>query len=150
MTYITEYAKKSSIPGKALRYLNRKKLLNDPLADSDFDRLLFLESIWGDKRLLRAQLSKLSYKAQQSFIRTAHLDTKWERYAFSRFFNMEPGHNLPMKELIEEIQTTFNFILSKQQIAQLHHIRNRARVRRHREKMKSEQEWEKRLHRTNK
>ncbi len=63
MTYITEYAKKSSIPGKALRYLNRKKLLNDPLADSDFDRLLFLESIWGDKRLLRAQLSKLSYKA---------------------------------------------------------------------------------------
>ena len=110
MTYITEYASITSIPKNILRYLNREGLIQDPLSQEDILCLRFLEHVWGNKKILRAQLSRLSVKARQSFLRTADLPTKWERYAFSRFYNLEPGKKLPMGTIIEEIQTTFCFL----------------------------------------
>ena len=88
MMYITEYATVTSIPRNILRYLNRKGLIQDPLCQDDFLCLQFLEQVWGNKKILRAQLSRLSVKARQSFLRTADLPTKWERYASSRYYNL--------------------------------------------------------------
>jgi hypothetical protein len=109
-------------------------IIDDPLRQEDLAGLRFFEQIWGNKELLRAQLNRLSIKARLSFLRTADLPSKWERYAYSRYYNLQPGKELPMRTIIEEIQTTFQFLLKKQQILRLHQIRNRVQVVRHREK----------------
>jgi hypothetical protein len=131
---ITEYAKNTSIPKRILRYLYREGIINDPLSHENLIGLRFLEKIWGRKEILRAQINRLSLKARLSFLGTADLASKWERYAYSRFRNQVPGKKLSMKTVIEEVQTTFCFQLNKTQINRLYKIRNRVQVARHREK----------------
>ena len=150
MMYITEYASVTSIPRNILRYLNRQGLIEDPLSEEDHLRLRFLEQVWGNKKILRSQLSRLSLKSRESFLRTADLPSKWERYASTRFHNIKNGKKLSMGALIEEIQTTFGFILSKKQISRLYKIRNRVQVARHREKIQAENNTKDLLQSTNK
>ena len=150
MMYITEYATVTSIPRNILRYLNSEGMIKDPLGEEDYIRLRFLEQIWGNKKILRSQLSRLSLKARESFLRTADLPSKWERYASTRFNNLEDGKKLPMAALIEEIQTTFGFLLSKKQISRLYKIRNRVQVARHREKIRAENDRDSLLQSANK
>ena len=137
---IKEFATHSIIPRHVLSYLNREDILGNPLSQEEMICLRFLEKIWGKKELLRAQLRRLSMKARLSFIRTAGLQTKWERYAYSRFYNLQPKKKQTMQSIIEEIQTTFGFLLKKNQIRRLYALRNRAHVARHREKCLREQE----------
>lgn len=136
----SEYAKEISIPKRILRYLQREGIINDPLSREDQLCLQFLEEIWGNKEILRAQLSRLSLKARHSFLRTADLPTKWERYASSRYFNLAPGQKLEMRTLVEEIQTTFCFLLTNQQIKRLYKIRNRVQVAKYREKKRADKQ----------
>lgn len=136
----SEYAKEISIPKRILRYLQREGIINDPLSREDQLCLQFLEEIWGNKEILRAQLSRLSLKARHSFLRTADLPTKWERYASSRYFNLAPGQKLEMSTLVEEIQTTFCFLLTNQQIKRLYKIRNRVQVAKYREKKRADKQ----------
>lgn len=138
MIMITEFAKNSSIPKRILRYLNREGMIQDPLCHTDLIGLQFIEKIWGRKELLRAQLNRLSRPARQSFLRTTDLPTKWERYAHSRYFNLEPGKKIEMRTLIEEIQTTFCFLLTRQHIKRLYRIRNRVQVAKHRKKKRTQ------------
>jgi len=134
MNTIREYAAGSSIPRRILLYLHRIDVIQDPLSATDLIGLQLLEQIWGNREVLRAQLSRLSMRTRLSLIRTAAISTKWERYAFSRYFNQEPGKKLPMQQVIEEIETTFIFRLSDQHIKRLYTIRNRAQVAKHRKK----------------
>ena len=134
--HIDEYAKSSPIPKRILRYMNRIDLIEDPLLADEIIALQFLSQIWGNREVIRAQLNRLSMTSRLNFLKTAHIPTKWERYAYSRFSNLESGKTLPMETLIEEIQTTFCFLLKKQHISQLYKIRNRVQVARHREKNK--------------
>lgn len=131
---IKEFAAHSIIPGHVLFYLNRDGIIGNPLSPEELISLKFLEKIWGRRPVLRAQLSRLSMKARLSFLRTASLQTKWERYAYSRFRNLESGKKLAVQSLIEEIQTTFGFFLNTKQIKRLYTLRNRAQVAKHREK----------------
>jgi len=132
---INEFAGNSPLPRKVLLYLNRQGAIHDPLRREDLIGLHFLERVWGSKEVLRPQLAKLSMKARLSLIRTAALQTKWERYAYSRFRNHKDGKKLAMQSVIEEIEVTFSFTLSQQHIRRLYKIRNRAQVARHREKI---------------
>ena len=147
---ITNYATVTSIPKRVLRYLNREGIIQDPLCREDLIGLRFLEKLWGRKEVLRAQLSRLSMKARLNFLRTADLPTKWERYAYSRLRSLNPGKKLAMHTVIEEIQTTFYFLLNKQQINRLYKIRNRVQVARHREKNRTRNEQQFLLQSTNK
>ena len=147
---LSEFAKLSALPKRVLIYLQRKGVIEDPLSSDNVICLQFLEQIWGKKELLRAQLSRLPLKARLSFLRTAELPTKWERYASSRYYNLAPGKKLEIAMLIEEIQTTFCFVLSKQQIRRLYRIRNRVQVARHREKIRAKKEQDALLQSTNK
>ena len=81
-----------------LTYLHRKADHSGPSPADDLVGLQFLEQVWCDRELLRAQLRRFSLKARTSLIRTANLTTKWERYAYSRFRNQEEGSNLPMRQ----------------------------------------------------
>ncbi|MBM9615671.1 hypothetical protein JWJ90_15490 [Desulfobulbus rhabdoformis] len=137
MIPISEYAKQTTTPKRIIRYLQREGIIQDPLGREDQLCLQFLERIWGKRELLRAQLSRLPLKARLSFLRTADLPAKWERYASSRYFNLPIGQKLEMNTLIEEIQTTFCFLLTRQQIKRLYKIRNRVQVAKHREKKRA-------------
>ena len=123
---LVEFAKHSPIPKKVLLLLNREGLIQDPLAQVDQIGLHLLEKLWGRKDVLRPQLNRMSMKARVSFLRTATLNSKWERYAYSRFYNQETGSGLSLATVIEEIQTTFRFRLSKQQFNRVKTLRHQA------------------------
>ena len=131
---VDDFAKDSPIPKRILLYLHRKGFVQNPLSSEDLISLTFLGKIWGRKELLRAQIAKLSLKNRLSFLRTADLPSKWERYAYSRFRNQDPGKKLAMEIVIEEIEISFSFRLNNEQKMSLYKIRNRAQVSRHREK----------------
>lgn len=74
----------------------------------------------------------MSLRARKSFLQTAELTTKLERYAYSRFVNNETGTRLSMTRVVAEIESTFGFVLNKAQVKQLYRLRNRAYAAKHR------------------
>ena len=137
---LDDFARQSPIPRKVLLYLHRQQLIQDPLSREDLLGLRLLEQVWGNKEILRPQLNLMSVRTRQSFLRTVSLNSKWERYAYSRFYNGKPGTRLSVRLVVDEIQTTFRFQLTKAQLRQVLAIRNRAQVARHRDLVKENQE----------
>ena len=137
---IAEYCQHSPIPKKVLLLLNREGIILDPLCENDLIGLQLLEKVWGKKEVLRPQLSRMRYRVRLSFLRTVDLASKWERYAYSRFRNQEPGTQLSLRQVIEEIQATYLFKLNKQQSKRVEAIRKRARMARQRDIKRTENE----------
>ena len=137
---ITEFSRKSPLPRKILLLLKRKEIIQDPLTQEDQIGLRVLEQVWGDRNVLRPQISRMSRLAREKFIRTVALSSKWERYAYSRYFNQEPGSRLSLQQVIEEIQATFRFELTKKQISRIRNIRSKAQVARYRDMKKKARE----------
>ncbi|MDK9706803.1 MAG: hypothetical protein OEL83_07100 [Desulforhopalus sp.] len=123
---IKEYAKTSKVPLKTLRWMERIKTISDPLSDNDLIGLKLLEKLWGLHDFLRPQLSQKNVKYRKALIATCDLETKWERYAFSRFMNLAPDKRLFMENLIAEIELTFRFRMSVFDIRKLYRVRKRA------------------------
>jgi hypothetical protein len=123
---IKEYAKTSKIPLKTLRWMERIKTISDPLPVSDLIGLKLLEKLWGLHDFLRPQLSQKNVKYRKALIATCDLETRWERYAFSRFMNLAPDKRLFMENLIAEIELTFRFRMSVFDIRKLYRVRKRA------------------------
>lgn len=139
---IKEYAKTSKIPMKTLRWMERIKTISDPLPDDDLIGLKLVEKLWGMHDFLRPQLSQKNIKYRKALIDTCDLETKWERYAFSRFMNLEPGKRLFMKNLIAEIELTHRFKMSIFEIKKLYRVRKRvhkAKERQVQKELKEEQ-----------
>ena len=137
---LADFAHQSPIPRKVLFYLHRQQFIQDPPSQDDLLGLRLLEQVWGNKEILRPQLNRMSLRTRQSFLRTVSLNTKWERYAYSRFYNGKPGARLSVRLVVDEIQTTFRFQLTKAQLRRVLTIRNRAQVARHRDLVKENQE----------
>jgi DNA-directed RNA polymerase specialized sigma24 family protein len=137
---ITEFSRKSPLPRKILLLLQRKQIIKDPLTPENLNGLHLLEQVWGDRNVLRPQIARMSRIAREKFIRTVALNSKWERYAYSRYFNQEPGSRLSLQQVIEEIQTTFRFELTKKQISRIRNIRSKAQVARYRDMKKKARE----------
>jgi hypothetical protein len=137
---ITDYACQSPIPRTILLLMERKEIIQDPLTQEDLIGLHILEQIWGNRAVLRAQLNRMSLHTRKRFIRTVALNSKWERYAYSRYFNQEPERRLSLMQVVEEIQITFRFEMTRKQINRIRKIRTQAQVARHREKKKKERD----------
>ncbi|WP_306549148.1 hypothetical protein [Desulfobulbus sp.] len=133
---ITDYAHQSPIPRTILLLMEREEIIRDPLTQEDLIGLHLVEQIWGNRAVLRAQLNRMSLHTRERFIRTVALNSKWERYAYSRYFNQEPESRLSLTQVIEEIQITFRFEMTRKQINRIRKIRTQAQVARHREKKK--------------
>jgi hypothetical protein len=71
-------------------------------------------------------LSQKNIKYRKALIATCDLETRWERYAFSRFMNLAPNKRLVMENLIAEIELTFRFRMSVFDIRKLYRVRKRA------------------------
>jgi hypothetical protein len=122
---IKQYGKSSRLPLKTLHWMARKKIIADPLTNEDVIGLRLLEQVWWKSEILRAQLLKYSKKDRQILIETADLKTKWERYAHSRFKKLQAGEKLAMKQLIDEIEMTYDFVLKRSHIQRLYKVRQR-------------------------
>ena len=140
LSTLDDFARHSAIPRKVLLSLHRQHIIQDPPSRDDLLGLRLLEQVWGNKEILRPQLNRMSLRTRQSFLRTVSLNTKWERYAYSRFYNSKPGVRLSVRLVVDEIQTTFRFQLTKAQLRRVMTIRNRAQVARHRDLVKENQE----------
>ena len=139
---IKEYAKTSKISLKTLRWMKRSKKISDPLQDNDVIGLQLLENLWGLHDFLRPQLSQKNIKYRKALIDTCDLETKWERYAYSRFMNLAPNKRLFMNNLIEEVEFTYRFKLSIFEIKKLYRVRkrvHRAKERQVQKKLNEEQ-----------
>jgi hypothetical protein len=104
----------------------KQQLIHNPLTDEDKCNLNMLEKIWGKREVLRTQLAGFSKKRRLQLIETADIPTKWERYAFNRFKNLKPGKRLPMEQVINEIEFTYDFILKVSHIKRLYQARKKA------------------------
>jgi len=128
---IKNYAKDSRLPLKTLYWMVSRKIIHNPLTEEDVIGLKILEKLWGNREILRTQLARFSRKRRLALINTADIATKWERYAFSRFQNIQPGKKLAMNQVIDEIELTFGFVLQASHIKKLYQIRRKTYNRRY-------------------
>lgn len=140
---IKEYAKISKIPLKTLHWMERIKTISDPLPDNDLIGLKLLENLWGLNDFIRPQISKKGKRDKEALLDTCDLETKWERYAYSRFMNMEPDKRLFIKNLIAEIELTYRFKLSIFEIRKLYRVRKRVHRAKERQVKKEQNEEQK-------
>ena len=127
------FAETSKIPEVVLDKILMNGLVEDSLSEADIIGLKFLEKIWEDKAIcqvwIRRYLSKKSLKAREAFLNTADLPTKWERYAFTRFFNhdsKQTGRNLRMSTVVNDLKKYFNFEPNHFQMRRLYALRQKA------------------------
>jgi hypothetical protein len=127
------FAETSKIPEAVLRKIFTNGLVEDSLSEADIIGLKFLERIWGNDAVchvwIRRYLIKKSKKAREAFLNTADLETKWERYAFSRFLNndtKQSGRNLRMSTVVDDLKNHFNFEPNHFQLRQLYAVREKA------------------------
>lgn len=123
---IPRYAKGSPLPLKTLYWMVNKEIIHNPLTVEDLIGLKMIERLWGNREILRTQLSRFSQKRRLQLLETADIATKWERYAFSRFQNLRPGKRITMAQVINEIELTFGFVLKASHIRRLYQIRRKA------------------------
>lgn len=122
---INQYARQSRLPLKILNWMVSQQVIHDPLTKEDLIGLGLLEIVWMKRDYLRPQLSKFSKKRRQEFLEKVDLETKWERYAFSRFRNLPAGGKIGMKQLVDEIEMTFDFTLNWWQKKRLYQVRQK-------------------------
>lgn len=127
---IDEYAKRSQLSRKILRWMVRKKVIGNPLGQEELLGLDLLEKIWGKSEIIRGQLTKYSKERRLQLLTMPDFESKWERYAYSRFCNLADGARLPMKQLINELEMTFGFILERPHIKRLYKVRQKVYNRR--------------------
>jgi hypothetical protein len=121
---IKEYAKISKIPHKTLRWIAKKEIINTPLTENDLIGLKLLEELWGKIEIMRPQFQQIKTKDRKAFLDTCGLTSKWERWAYSRWTNQKTEEEqLPLQTMYNEIELTFNFVLSPQQKKTLFKIR---------------------------
>ena len=128
--FIVQYSQDSKIETKSLYHLRDLGVISDPLSNKDRIFLKRLERVWGNPRFLRDQMKRMPITRRKTLVATADLETKWERYAMSRYLGQEPGTRLPIKQVATEIRNLFGFNPTK---SRLEKIRNRARKRRSRD-----------------
>ncbi|MBM9514058.1 hypothetical protein [Desulfogranum marinum] len=123
---ITEYAKQSQLSRKILRWMVNKEVIHNPLRQGDISNLKFLEKVWAKQEFIRGQLSKYSKARRLRLLENSAFETKWERYAYGRFCNLDKGKRLSMKQLASEIESTFGFTPGYHEIRNLYKVREKA------------------------
>jgi hypothetical protein len=103
----------------------KNEMIENPLSEDNLLGLRLFEKTWYKREILRSQLSHFSRKRRLQLIDSADFETKWERYAFSRFNNLKEGERLTVKKLTDEIEITFGFTLSQVHKARLYKVRQR-------------------------
>ena len=131
---LEDFARISRIPLSLLKKIARAGMVENPLSENDILGLTFLEKIRGNeglcKVLLYKHLVKKSKMARVAYLNTIDLETKWERYVFSRFYNYNAdekgGRHLKMSRVIEDLKKYLHFEPNPFQIKRLYSVRKKA------------------------
>jgi hypothetical protein len=131
---LEDFARISRIPLGLLKKIARAGMVENPLSENDILGLTFLEKIRGNEGLCRVllykHLVKKSRKAREAYLNTMDLETKWEKYVFSRFYNYKAedkgGRNLKISTVIEDLKNYLNFEPNHFQIKRLYSVRKKA------------------------
>lgn len=131
---LMDFAITSRIPLALLKKIARAGMVEIPLSENDIIGLNFLEKIRGNEELCKVlfykHLVKKSKRAREAYLNTIDLETKWERYVFSRFYNYNTkekgGRNLKMSKVIENLKNYLNFEPNHFQIRRLYSVRKKA------------------------
>ena len=120
---IEQYAKESKLPLKILRWMVRENMIKNPLSDTDLIGLSLVEKLWMRREFLRVQFAHFPKQERREFLEKTHLETKWERYAFSRFRGLKKDEKIKMQRVIDEIEMTFGFEIKQWHKDRLYNIR---------------------------
>ena len=131
---LEDFARISRIPLSLLKKIARAGMVENPLSENDILGLTFLEKIRGNEGLCKVflykHLVKKSKMARVAYLNTIDLETKWERYVFSRFYNYNAsekgGRNLKMSRVIEDLKKYLHFDPNTFQIKRLYSVRKKA------------------------
>ena len=131
---LEDFARISRIPLALLKKIARAGIVEIPLSENDILGLRFLEKIRENNEICKVlfyrHLVKKSKKARVAYLNTFDLETKWERFVFSRFFNYRAeekgGRNLKMSKVIEDLKNYLNFEPNYFQIKRLYSVRKKA------------------------
>ncbi len=132
---VDDYLKtKRNVPRKIIIHFLEKGFIGDPLNEVDLHNLEFLQTIWGNREMVRAQFAKFSRKEREIFVRTVVYSAKWERYVYNRFYNLPQGEILSVNRVLGEIEDIFHFKPEAEVKQRVLQLRTAARVALHREK----------------
>ena len=131
---LEDFARISRIPLSLLKKIARAGMVENPLSENDILGLTFLEKIRGNEGLCKVflykHLVKKSKMARVAYLNTIDLETKWERYVFSRFYNYNAdekgGRHLKMSRVIEDLKKYLHFEPNPFQIKRLYSVRKKA------------------------
>lgn len=92
-----------------LKLLKFNGVISEPLTNTDLLFLNKLDVIWGDRVILRSQISKMKLKERLSFLETADFNFPWERYIYSRIVNEKTVVGRPPRSavLIKEVRSRY-------------------------------------------
>ena len=130
---IKELSKQLKLPLMTLNYLVQKGLIHDPPTDEDVNNLSFLSQIWGDKELLKHQLTKYNQKSRLAMIKTAEMD-KITAYIFNRYLNAEG--KLMVQQVAEEVNHYYHVPIDDKLKKLIYKTREKARKAKQRMKRK--------------
>lgn len=137
---IEEYAVKSKIPIKTLRWMLKLGLISEFLTDENLSGLLLIENLWSRMDFLRPQVRLMNIKNRKTLIETCDLETKWERSAYSRMKNIkDAGGQIIVKKIIHDLEFNYLMKLSFFQKKRVYQLRDRVKKESQREKKKAEQ-----------
>jgi len=136
---LQEISDQSKIPVKVLKKMIGDGAFTDQMDEADqifFDRLL---RIINQRYFIRHCVLQVKSTDREAFIRSVHLETKWERYMFTYMINQYAlGTKLQIDELVSRVKKVFRFDMNEKQIEMLRKIRNSIHKRQSRIKLKNE------------
>ncbi|MDR3715917.1 MAG: hypothetical protein P4L51_24155 [Puia sp.] len=122
------------LPKSVLKKLSRLGLFEEPLSEDDIAVLKVLGKILDNDKafhvLIRQRLIRKSKKDREAYLNTLDLETKWERYAFTRFYNYDPqehgGKKLRLQKVVEDLKKYLKFTPNYFQLQRLYTVRKKA------------------------
>ena len=130
---LKDLSRQFKIPLISLKHLAENGLIHDPPTDEDINNLSFLSQIWGDKELLKHQLTKYNQKSRLAMIKTAEMD-KIPAYIFNRYLNAE--ESLMVQQVAEEVNHYYHVPIDDKLKKLIYKTREKARKAKQRMKRK--------------
>jgi ribosomal protein S8 len=136
---IKEYAVKSKIPLKTLRWMVRKGFISELLTEDHLYGLLLVEKLWSRMDFVRPQVRQMNIKNRKAFIETCDLETKWERSAYSRMkTTIEAGEHIVVSKIIDDLEFNYLMKFSYFQKKRIYQLRDRVKKENQRAKKRTE------------
>ncbi len=134
---LKEISRITQMPVKVLWRMRDDGAFSEEMTEADMDFFNRLNLVIGKTYFIRHCVLKIRSDRREGFLRTVHLETKWERYIHTHMVNhYSLGNKLDIEVMKNRVEQVFQFKLKKEHIGKLKRIRNTIYKRQEREKFK--------------